>query len=129
MEIEEIKKGFVERLRREMTKKGFDVDGRKMSAFAKAFKIPSATVHSWLQGRNLPNGEQLVILCEKLECSADYLLFGTENERRRAIRREEDRLIYDLLKILKIPKQELTLKVKLESLDDAKIKSEAQIDD
>jgi len=117
MEIEEIKKGFVERLRKEMLRRGFDSDGRGVDPFAKKFGIKTTSLHAWLHERNLPNGEQLANLCQKLECSADYLLFGIESEKRRSIRREEDQVVHNLVKILQIPNQEFTLKVILESLN------------
>jgi transcriptional regulator with XRE-family HTH domain len=117
MEIFEVKKGFVKRLREEMLKRGFDADGRGVLSFANKFGIKASSLHAWLKERNLPNAEQLINLCDKLNCSADYLLFGIEIEKRRTIRREEDQIVHNLLKILQIPNQEFTLKVTLESLN------------
>lgn len=37
-----------------------------------------SVVYGWEKDQHYPRVDQLVLICEKLKCSADYLLFGKE---------------------------------------------------
>jgi transcriptional regulator with XRE-family HTH domain len=115
MEKEKILNGFSERLRGLMRNKGFD-GNRNLKAFAKSIGKESSAVSNWIKGRNLPNSMELIALCDKLGTTPNYLLLGIESERRKNFRRAEDEVVHNLIKILQVPNQEFTLKVKLESL-------------
>jgi len=60
---------FAKRLKEILTQKG-----QNQMDFAKKLRIPHGTVNSWCLGRNYPTVEMLIIICNELHESADYLL-------------------------------------------------------
>ena len=54
-------------LTQEALGKGLGTDGKDAS---------KAVVYGWEKDQHYPRVDQLVLICNKLECSADYLLFG-----------------------------------------------------
>lgn len=51
------------------------------NAFYKASGLRGDTTLTWIEGRRHPTIVTLALLCEKLDCSADYLLFGKEQNK------------------------------------------------
>lgn len=51
--------------------KGLGTDGKDAS---------KAVVYGWEKDQHFPRTDQLELICAKLNCSADYLLFGKEAE-------------------------------------------------
>lgn len=66
-------KGFSERLNRAIGKSGLSI-----CRIADKLNTSRRTIYCWLDGDALPNSFSLVKLCNILDVSADYLLFGKE---------------------------------------------------
>ena len=67
--FESIKQIFAERLQKIRKRNGFS-----QFETAKALGISQPTVSSYEKGQTLPNMEKLLLLCNQLDVSADYLL-------------------------------------------------------
>ncbi len=65
-------KGFTERLREAMAKKGL----MNQAALAKIMRVADGTLTPWFKGKP-PRWDMLVALAEKLEVSIDWLLTGS----------------------------------------------------
>lgn len=130
---------FARRLKELMEKKGFNIERREVSEFARSLGKKETTVHAWIKGRVPTLPSDLKLLCQYFNISADYLLFGEENngkkpqspsleyvirikvesptlqelfqksDRRKKLRREEDKAKDLLLKMLTKPHQEAVL--------------------
>jgi transcriptional regulator with XRE-family HTH domain len=57
-------------LTQEQLGKGLGTDGKDAS---------KAVVYGWEKDQHYPRVDQLELICNKLNCSADFLLFGVEN--------------------------------------------------
>lgn len=68
----DLQNGFAARLRRAREVRGF----RTQTALARLIGVDSDTVSVWEGGRNFPRPRELFVLCEHLDVSADWLLFG-----------------------------------------------------
>lgn len=51
-------------------------------AFEKATGLCRETILNYIGNRRHPTTITLVMMCEKLDCSADYLLFGEKRQRK-----------------------------------------------
>lgn len=70
--------GFGERLTAKRKAKGLTQDqlGRGLGTDGK--DASKAVVYGWEKDQHAPRVDQLVLICERLDCSADFLLFGRE---------------------------------------------------
>lgn len=68
-------KEFGHRLKSQRKKMGFKTQAKLAQAIGIERK---ETISDWERGAALPDIQRFVRLCELLECSADWLLFGKE---------------------------------------------------
>ena len=54
--------------------------GMSQEQLAEALHISRQAVSKWETGESVPDTERVMLLCRVLDISADYLLFGKENE-------------------------------------------------
>lgn len=67
---------FNERLRKRVEELGITHAALGKGLKADGSDLGRAAVHGWLSGNTQPSALQLAVICERLQVSADYLLFG-----------------------------------------------------
>lgn len=67
---------FSERLRKRVEELGITHAALGKGLKADGSDLGRAAVHGWLSGNTQPSALQLAVICERLQVSADYLLFG-----------------------------------------------------
>jgi transcriptional regulator with XRE-family HTH domain len=72
---------FSERLRKRVEELGITHAALGKGLKADGSDLGRAAVHGWLSGNTQPSALQLAVICERLEVSADYLLFGYKQSR------------------------------------------------
>jgi transcriptional regulator with XRE-family HTH domain len=70
---------FGTRLRALREQKGLTQDGLGKGLGTAGADAGKAVVYGWEKDQHHPRVDQLMLICKRLGCSADYLLFGTES--------------------------------------------------
>lgn len=69
---------FGARLAKARKNKGLSMEALGEGLGTDGKDVTKQTVWGWEDGRHFPKTDQLFEICRRLNCSADYLLFGTE---------------------------------------------------
>jgi transcriptional regulator with XRE-family HTH domain len=67
---------FGDRLRAARVKKGLTQEGLGKGLGTDGKDASKSVVYGWEKGPHHPRVDQLMLICDRLGCSADYLLFG-----------------------------------------------------
>lgn len=70
---------FGTRLRTLREQKGLTQEGLGKGLGTAGADAGKAVVYGWEKDQHHPRVDQLMLICKRLGCSADYLLFGTES--------------------------------------------------
>lgn len=70
---------FGSRLTQARKKKGLTQEGLGKGLATAGEDASKSVVYGWEKDQHYPRVDQLKLICEKLECSADFLLFGMES--------------------------------------------------
>lgn len=71
------------RLRLVREQKGLTQDGLGKGLGTDGKDVGKSVVYGWEKDQHMPRVDQLLLICQRLDCSADYLLFGKEGTRPR----------------------------------------------
>lgn len=66
-----VKARNLKKLTQEQVGKGLGTDGAD---------VTKSTVYGWEKSGHFPRADQLALICDRLDCSADWLLTGAKNE-------------------------------------------------
>jgi transcriptional regulator with XRE-family HTH domain len=69
---------FGERLSKARKEKGLTQEGLGKGLATDGEDASKSVVLGWEKDRHFPRADQLAMICQRLDCSSDYLLFGGE---------------------------------------------------